>query len=580
MRLNHSLQNCCSRNHQCEYTRNSHVGPFAETIFKSHILLLFQPRISGYHRDPFIYEETTMTRFRLRSHCSILAASLLLLSAIQFLPQDALAAPPGARPASEPSTGPSKAAEDKLVVTHHSMTLAGQPLDYEATAGTIVMKDESGKPRADFFFVAYQKEPAASPRNRPITFVFNGGPGAAAVWLHLGTVGPQRVMLGDDGVPGPPPHGLVSNEQTWLDLTDLVFIDPVGTGYSRPAEGQKAEDFWGVQQDIDSVGDFIRLYLTRYQRWDSPKFLAGESYGTTRAAGLSQHLLDRYGIDLNGIILISTVLNFETLSPANGNDLPYQLYLPSFTAIANFHHKIKTDNEDQLLSEVSKYATGDYAAALAKGAALTPAERKDVVDHLSRYTGLPADLIDKTNLRIDPSFFRKHLLEDQKLIIGRFDARLTGLDPEPANANDDYDPSEARYLPVYSGAFNDYIRRDLKFESDLNYEVLSGRVRWDFGRNGGGYLDVTSALRSAMLDNPNLKVMVASGYEDLATPFLATAYTFDRLDLTSRLQANVTQQHYHSGHMIYHDSTSRQKLKRDVAAFIASAAGRMPATQP
>jgi carboxypeptidase C (cathepsin A) len=518
-----------------------------------------------------------------RSHLIIYAG--VWIAAILPALGPVLAQSRGSRSAStEPSTATSRprdGAEDKLSVTHHSLSVAGQTIDYQATAGTLVMKDEAGKPRANFFFVAYSKEPAGNPRQRPITFVFNGGPGAAAVWLHLGAAGPQRVALGDDGMPGPPPHGLVDNEQTWLDLTDLVFIDPVGTGYSRPAEGVKSEDFWGVQNDLDSVAEFIRIYLTRYQRWDSPKFLAGESYGTTRAAGLSQHLLDRFGIDLNGIILISTVLNFQTLEAANGNDLPFQLYLPSFTAIAIFHHKIKTDNEDQLLAEVAKYATGDYAAALAKGGALTPAERKDVIDHLARYTGLPADTIDRSNLRIDPGFFRKHLLADQKLLIGRFDAHVTGLDPQPSNERADYDPSQERYLPVYAGAFNDYIRRELKFESDLNYEVLSGQVRWDFGRGGEGYLDITSALRSAMLDNPNLKIMVASGYEDLATPYLATIYTFDHLDLTDRLQANVTQQHYHSGHMIYHDSIARQKLKRDITAFINSAAGRTNiATQP
>ncbi len=503
-----------------------------------------------------------------------------------------IAAPPESRPASEPSTLPSSGAstapshtkdggEDKLSVTEHSVVVGGQTINYQATAGTLLMKDEAGKPRANFFFVAYTRQPSADPRSRPITFIFNGGPGAAAVWLHLGAAGPMRVALRDNGMPGAPPHGLVTNDQSWLDLSDLVFIDPVGTGYSRPVEGQKAEDFWGVQQDIDSVGDFIRLYLTRYQRWNSPKFLAGESYGTTRAAGLSAHLLNRYGIDLNGIILISTVLNFETLSPANGNDLPYELYLPSFTAIALFHHRLKTDNEDALLAEVSKYATGPYATALAKGGALTPAERADVVAQLSKYTSLPAETIDRANLRIDPGFFRKRLLGDQKLIIGRFDARVTGLDPEPTDENADYDPSQGRYLAVYSGAFNDYVRRELKYESDLNYEVLSGKVRWDFGRGGEGYLDVTGALRSAMLDNPNLKILVCSGYEDLATPFLATNYTFDRLDLTDRLQANVTQTYYHSGHMIYHDSISRQKLKRDITTFITMAAGKLPtATQP
>jgi carboxypeptidase C (cathepsin A) len=475
-------------------------------------------------------------------------------------------------PSSEPSTAPSDHPQDKLSVTHHSITLNGATINYEATAGTITMKDEEGKPRADFFFVAYVKQPADQPSTRPITFVFNGGPGAAAVWLHLGAAGPYRVQLGENGIPGPPPHALIQNDQTWLDLSDLVFIDPVGTGYSRAAEGQKPDEFYGVQQDLDSVGDFIRLYLTRYQRWSSPKFLAGESYGTTRAAGLSAHLLERYGIDLNGIILISTVLNFQTLSPADGNDLPYALYLPSYASIALYHQKIKAADPDKLRDEVSRYALGDYLTALAQGGGLSGPARADVVDRLARYTGLPADLIDKANLRIDPGFFRKHLLGDQRLIIGRFDARVTGEDPNPTDQNEEYDPSFSLYLPVYSSTFNDYVRRELKFETDLPYEGLSGRVGpWDFGKGGMGYLDVTHSLREAMLNNPHLRVLVASGYDDLATPFLGANFTFDHLDPTGRLRGNVTQTYYPTGHMIYHDPPSLAKLKRDIAAFMSQA---------
>ncbi len=480
---------------------------------------------------------------------------------------------PATRPTAHTDHAPS---DDKISITmHHSVKIGATKINYTAMAGTMMMKDEEGKPRANFFFVSYTKEPTTRPEDRPITFVFNGGPGAAAVWLHLGAVGPKRVALGHDGIPGPPPHGLIDNDQSWLDDTDLVFIDPVGTGYSRPAEGQKASDFYGVQQDLDSIGQFIRLYLTRYERWESPKFLAGESYGTTRAAALSAHLLHNYGIDLNGIILISTVLNFQTLEPADGNDLPYALYLPSYTAIAIYHHKLETAQEDLLLGEVQQYATHEYLDALAKGAALTKDGRDDVIAHLARYTGLSPDLIDKANLRIDPTMFRKQLLNDQRLILGRYDARITGLDADPGSAAPDYDPSFSLYLPVYASTINDYVHRQLKYESDLDYKVLSESVGpWDFGRGGFGYLNVTGDLRSAMLDNPNLKVLVCSGYEDLATPFLATKYTFDRLDLTDRLQSNVTQTFYHSGHMIYHDPESLVQLKENVAAFIASATKR------
>ncbi|MGD0390852.1 MAG: peptidase S10, partial [Tepidisphaeraceae bacterium] len=394
---------------------------------------------------------------------------------------------PSTEPAGQAATRPESAgAEDKISVTHHSLAIGPTTIDYQALAGTMMVKDDAGKPRANFFFVAYLKEPAGRSEDRPITFVFNGGPGAAAVWLHLGAAGPKRVELGADGIPSAPPHRLIDNDQTWLDSTDLVFIDPVGTGFSRPAEGQKASEFYGVQPDLDSISDFIRLFLTRYERWNSPKFLAGESYGTTRAAALSAKLLDGYGIDLNGIILISTVLNMATLDPGDGNELPFALYLPSYTAIALYHHKLQTTDEDRLLGEVREYALHDYVQALAKGGALTKEERADVVAHLARYTGLTPDLIDRANLRIDPGTFRKQLLSDSRLVLGRFDARITGLDADPLASDPQYDPSLSLYLPVYTGTFNDYVRRQLKFESDLKYGVLNYVGPWDFGPQGMG----------------------------------------------------------------------------------------------
>jgi carboxypeptidase C (cathepsin A) len=474
------------------------------------------------------------------------------------------------------STQPQRISKDDNVsITHHSVTIGGRDLAYEALAGTMLLKDDSGKPRANFFFVAYLKDHAQESENRPITFVFNGGPGAAAVWLHLGCVGPQRIVLGPDGIPSPPPHPLMNNDQCWLDATDLVFIDPVGTGFSRPAEGQKASDFFGVQPDLDSVGDFIRLLLTRFQRWDSPKFLAGESYGTARAAGLSEQLLQKYGIDVNGIILISTVLDFQTLDASAENDLPFALYLPSYAAIAVYHHKLQTADEDHFLTEVQDYAAHDYLTALAAGGGLSKDARADVVAHLARYTGLPPELIDRANLRVDPDMFRKQLLADQRLILGRFDARITGIDSNPAGQYPQYDPSLSRYLPVYSSAFNNYVRRQLHFDSDLDYKVLSPDVRpWDFHSDEfGGYLNFTRDLKAALEENPNMKVLVCSGYEDLATPFLATKYTLNHLDLMDRLQGAITQTFYHSGHMIYHDPESLKQLKANVSAFISSAAG-------
>lgn len=474
-----------------------------------------------------------------------------------------------------------KESGDKLSVTDGQVTVHGQPLKYKATAGTLAIKDESGKALADMFFVAYEKQPAASdPSTRPITFVFNGGPGAAAVWQHLGVAGPKRLLLDDLGSPPAPPYHLVDNDDTWLNATDLVFIDPVGTGFSRAAPGQKPEQFYGVEEDIRSVGQFIRLYTTRYERWLSPKFLAGESYGTTRASALSEYLLDN-GISLNGIILISCVLNFETISFGNGNDLPYALYLPSYTALAWYHKKLPAELQADLtkaLNESEDWSLHGYMAALAAGSQLPKADRDATVKKLARLTGLSENYVDRANLRVDPSEFRKELLADQHKVLGRYDGRLTGFDTDPLARQPDYDPSFAPFLDAYSAAFNDYVRRTLKFESDLPYEVLSGRVRpWNFGERGTGYLDVLDRLRSALVQSPNLRVMFNSSLFDLATPYLATKYTVNHLDLGTDLRKNLEQEFYKSGHMIYHHRDDREKLSQGVANFIRAAIPPAPA---
>jgi carboxypeptidase C (cathepsin A) len=481
---------------------------------------------------------------------------------------------------SEPTTQPQPSAEDHLTVTTHSITLHGQELRYETTAGTIAVHDDAGKPRASFFFIAYRvlHDPPYDVEKRPVTFVFNGGPGSSSVWLHLGTVGPMRVNLDSEGNPGAPPHKLLENQETWLDATDLVFIDPIGTGFSRPADGVDTKQFWGVEQDISSVADFIRLYLTRYDRWSSPKFLAGESYGTTRAAGLSLYLADHFGIDLNGIVLISTVLNFEVIITDTGNDLPYALFLPSYTAIAAYHHKLAGDLQsapDQAIASAEKWATSDYMTDLAKGNQLTADERTAVAATLSQYTSLPVDFILKSRLRISPEAFRKHLLNDQEKIIGRYDARLTAPDPTPATDDLSQDPSDSLYYPAYASAFNNYIRQELKFESDMPYRVLAGAViqSWDFNTEGQdmGYTDVSGRLAEAMLQNPHLRVLVCAGHYDLATPFASVNYTIQHMDLGRQINDRITQTYYPSGHMIYQYEPARVKLRADVGQFMAGA---------
>jgi carboxypeptidase C (cathepsin A) len=486
----------------------------------------------------------------------------------------AFAEKPTTRP-SETRPAETRPSSGDLSTTEHEITIAGQPLKYQATAGRLTIRDDAGKAKADFFFVAYDKLPAETdPAKRPITFIFNGGPGSAAVWLHLGAVGPQRIVLDQQGDPPAMPPQLEGNPDTWLTTTDLVFIDPVGTGYSRPAEGEKAEQFFGVEADIKSVAAFIRLYLTRNERWLSPKFLAGESYGTTRAAGLSQYLLQEDGIGMNGIILISSVLDFQTIDTAHGNNLPYVLYLPSYAAVAWYHHKLAPDLQADLqktISEAETWATTTYATALLAGASLPAEERTAVAKELSRFSGLPLDYVEKSNLRIDPLRFEQSLLSDERKVIGRFDGRITGFNPDPLNDSAEYDPSFAPYFAAYSAAFNDYARRTLKYESDLPYEVLNGKVQpWDLGPAGNGFLDVSHALQEAMLGNPHLRVMFVSGYFDLATPFSAANYTINHMELSPELRAQITHKFYEGGHMVYHYRPTLTQLSNDVRAFMTT----------
>lgn len=507
-------------------------------------------------------------------------ALLTIVIALLSVPCLAEDAPKGARPTTRPSATTQAAKKpqtqpvaEKLSTTEHEMKIGDETLKYRATAGTMPLKDEAGKLRANFFFVAYEKESDTPVEKRPITFVFNGGPGAAAIWLHLGTAGPKRVELTKDGYPGTPPYHLVDNQTTWLKQTDLVFIDPVGTGYSRAAEGVKGEEFYGVQQDIDSVSEFIRLYLVRSGRWASPKFIAGESYGTTRAAMLSEHLLDRQGIALNGVILMSTVLSFQAISPSDSNELPYALYLPSYTAAAFYHKKLPEDLQKDLektLAESKKWVTDVYTPALLKGDALTADERKDVAKSMARFTGLSEDFVLRSKLRVNPSVFEKTLLEDRGQLIGRFDAAIAGSVTSPTMPYAEYDPSLTLYVGVYSGDFNDYIRRELKYESDIQYEFLSGRVQpWNWGRGGnGGWLYVGDNLRDAISKHPKLKVLVCSGYFDLATPFFATDYQISHLGLADNLRKNIRQTYYVGGHMMYHHQPAQEKLNKDIASFM------------
>ena len=474
----------------------------------------------------------------------------------------------GARPPAD--------AKDKISTTQHSVTIGGQTINYTARAGTMIMRDEEGKPRASFFFTSYTKD-GADPSRRPVTYTFNGGPGSASVWLHMGAFGPKRVVYADDeGHASKPPYRTVDNEGSILDVTDLVFIDPVTTGYSRAIPFADASKFHGVDSDIQSVGEFIRLWTTRYSRWSSPKFLAGESYGTTRAAGLSGWL-GQQGFYLNGIVLISSILNFETTSFDSGNDLGYELFLPTYTAIAWYHKRLPADLQsgtlEHAVAESEQFALGEYTHALMQGDRLSDQDRRDIAAKLARLTGLSPEYIERTNLRVRIDRFDKELLRGQRRIVGRLDGRFVGIDKDAAGESTEFDPSYAAIFGEYTAVVNDYIRRELKFDSDLPYEILTGKVRpWNYERSQNRYVDVAETLRGAITQNPFMKVFVANGYYDLATPFAATRYTFARIQLDPELRKNVSMDYFETGHMVYIDRKAQARLKKDVDEFIRASA--------
>jgi len=465
--------------------------------------------------------------------------------------------------------------KEHLSQTDHRIRVNGVELRYTATAGNLLLKEEDGKPKASVFFIAYTKDGVSAPAKRPITFTFNGGPGSSSVWLHLGAFGPRRVLMTDNGEPMPAPYRLVDNDLTLLDQSDLVFIDPVSTGYSRAAPGQSSKQFHGVQEDIQAVGEFIRLYTTRFKRWESPKFLAGESYGTTRAAGLAGYLQDQLGMNLNGVVLVSSILDFQTARFDDGNDLPYILFLPSYTATAWYHKKLSAElqaDRRRTLDEAEKFALTDYTVALMKGDRLDSEETGKIAARLARYTGLSEQFIRRSNLRVPMQRFAKELLRGEGRTVGRYDSRYTGIDRDGAGAAPEYDPSYAAVQGAFTATLNQYLRSELKYESDLPYEILTGRVQpWDFGSAKNRYLNMSGSLRGAMTKNQHLRVFVANGYYDLATPYFATEYTFNHLGLDRSLANHVTMGYYDAGHMMYVERASHRKLKRDLERFYREA---------
>ncbi len=454
--------------------------------------------------------------------------------------------------------------------TSHTVVINGTEVKYKAVAGTMIIKDEKGDAKAHVFYIAYTKEGEENNDKRPITFCFNGGPGSSSVWLHLGVFGPKRVEIVKEGEVSPP-YRLIDNAYSLLDKTDLVFIDPVSTGYSRAAPGEDAKQFHGVEEDVKSVAEFIRLYTTRAGRWDSPKFIAGESYGTTRAAGLAGYLHDEFSFYLNGVVLVSSVLNFQTLDD-EGSDLGVMLFLPSYTATAWYHKKLAPELQKDLqatLKEVEAFVNKEYVLALLQGDKIDENTKKEIAQKLSKYTSLPAHYIERANLRICMHRFAKHLLRDQNKVVGRFDSRYVGIDLDSCSDSSSQDPSAEAIFGIFTATFNQYIRKDLKWEKDEQYKILANVWPWNYGKDATNrYLDVATTLGQVMTKNPNLRIFVGSGYYDLATPYFATNYTFNHLNLDPSLRDHVQMDYYDAGHMMYLHEPSLVKMKSDLSKFI------------
>jgi carboxypeptidase C (cathepsin A) len=474
-------------------------------------------------------------------------------------------------------THPKPPPKERDVTTHHTVIIDGKTIPYTATAGTIFLRDEKQKPIASVFFVAYTRDDIKDVSKRPITFAYNGGPGSSSVWLQLGGVGPRRIATTDAVFTPPPPYHLENNPYSILDKTDLVFIDPVGTGFSHPIGKFKPKEFWSVDGDAKSLAQFIERYLTKFNRWNSPKFLLGESYGTTRSAVLAYDLQDD-GVQLNGVILISSILNFETAAFTPGNDLPYILFLPTYAAVAWYHHKVSGFKDLQsLLSRVESFAVGPYASALMKGDALSQQTERSLAKQLADYTGVSESFWEKAKLRITGPEFEKILLAREGKMTGRLDARFTGYATEEVLPFRDYAVMDAAIRGAFTAVMNHYLQNELKYKSTRQYAIFGDVYKvWSWKHKPPGFtwedwedfLNVSPDLMMAMTMNPHLQVMVNNGYFDLGTPFYATLYTFNHLGLPKPLEKNLHIYNYNSGHMIYLHTPSLKELYNNIDHFI------------
>lgn len=472
-------------------------------------------------------------------------------------------------------------ATPEISVTRHAVTIEGKLIHYTATAGTMLLKNEKGDSVALLGFTAYVKDGETDASNRPVTFAYNGGPGSSSMWLHMGALGPRVVVTNDPGITPPAPYKTIDNSHSILDLTDLVMIDPVGTGLSHPIAKATVKDFWGVDQDIKSVSQFIKQYITQNDRWNAPKYLLGESYGTFRSAGVSDYLFENMGIEVNGVILVSSVLDYHTLTFKD--DVSYELFLPTYAAVAWYHKKIPNTSAglESFLKEVRQFASGEYAMALGKGDQLTDAEKDQVLGKLSGYTGLSKDYWNRANLRVKEGAFTDELLRDEHITIGRLDARYKGINPDLLSEYSRDDPQSTQISPAYIAAFLNYFYTELKVNRNLNYMINAYNTegfKWDFGRKKNGdeaglYIPNTGEdLANLMNKNPSIKILVLNGYFDLATPFYATEYGFDHMGLEKKIKNNITMKYFEAGHMMYLNPASLILFRKSIADFFAGTA--------
>ncbi|MGE5236239.1 MAG: S10 family peptidase [Acidobacteriota bacterium] len=479
--------------------------------------------------------------------------------------------------------GEAEAAKSEASVTEHTIRIGDQTVAYTATAGTLVLRDEKGAPTARMGYTAYTRKGVGDASRRPITFAFNGGPGSSSIWLHMGALGPRRVVTADAASTPPPPYRVVDNAYSVLDVTDLVMIDPVGTGLSHALGKKEDKDFWGVDPDLASVAQFIFQYVDDNDRWNSPKYLLGESYGTTRAAGLVNLLQSEKGMAFNGVVLVSVAVDLGAIFDQLGNDRAFVLYLPTFTAVAWYHHVLpeRPDALEPLLQEARRFAAGPYAEALMRGDTLTDAERDAIAQQIHRFTGLAVDYIKKANLRVREGEFTQELLREHREIVGRLDARFLGVTPDPLAQDATYDPQEAAISPAFTAAFMDYLHRELKFGRDRAYRVEAQVFQsWSFTHRVPGLrerwpqpvVNTGVDLAQALIRDPNLRVLALNGYFDLATPFFGTEYMLSHLGLPRDLAGHVEMRYYEAGHMMYLHEPDLAKMKADVASFIGATA--------